>query len=85
MSPSDSNSLNQDPAVSPPAGVTPNFVDPPSKGPEIERLGGIFTSLMVLAVVIRIVVRTGFTKQWGWDDCKSKGGSHVSPGAHHSF
>jgi hypothetical protein len=58
------------PAGVPPPGVTPNLDDPISKGPSFVTLG-IFVSLMLLAVLIRIFVRIRFTKSWQWDDCKS--------------
>lgn len=32
---------------------------------------GVFVSLSLLAVVVRIYVRFRFTKSWGWDDCES--------------
>jgi hypothetical protein len=55
---------------SPPVGITPNFIDPPSKGREIMILDGIFTGLMLLAVLVRLMVRARITRQWGWDDCQ---------------
>lgn len=64
------NPLDQYPAATPPTGVTLNFFDPPSKGREIEILDGVFTGLMVLAVLVRFFVRARLTKQWGWDDRK---------------
>lgn len=63
-----SNPLDHYPAATPPIGVTPNFVDPPSKGRQIEILGGVFTGIMLLAVLVRLIVRTRITKQSGWDD-----------------
>ncbi|KAL2291411.1 hypothetical protein FJTKL_12815 [Diaporthe vaccinii] len=62
------NPLVHYPAATPPAGVTSNFVDPPLKGREIAILDGVFTGLMLLAVLVRIFVRARITKQWGWDD-----------------
>lgn len=64
------NPFDHYPAATPPTGVTPNFVDPPSKGREIEILDGVFTGLMLLAVLVRLFVRARITKQWGWDDRK---------------
>lgn len=68
--PVESNPLDHYPAATPPTGVTPNFLDPPSKGTEIEILDGVFTGLMLLAVLVRLFVRARITKQWGWDDRK---------------
>ncbi|KAI1745660.1 hypothetical protein F4680DRAFT_402906 [Xylaria scruposa] len=55
------------PAAAPPPGVTPNLVDPVSKGPSLVVLG-IFLSLSLLSVLIRGFVRLRLTRSWGWDD-----------------
>lgn len=55
------------PAAAPPPGTAPNHVDPVSMGSSFVVLG-IFLSLSILAVFIRIFVRFRFTKTWGWDD-----------------
>jgi hypothetical protein len=62
--------LDRRPSGRPPPGVTPNFINPPSYADEIVILEGIFVSLMVLAVLVRIYVRVKLAKAWGWDDCK---------------
>lgn len=59
------------PAEAPPPGVAPNFVEPVSNGASFIILG-IFVSLMLLSVLIRVFVRIRFTKSWEWDDCKSR-------------
>ncbi|ERF77190.1 hypothetical protein EPUS_06470 [Endocarpon pusillum Z07020] len=56
------------PASPPPPGVLSNFVDPPSHKPEIIALEGVFLSLMLMAVAVRIFVRLRVIKMWGWDD-----------------
>lgn len=58
------------PASPPPPGVLSNFIDPPSHRPEIIALEGVFLSLMLMAVAVRIFVRLRVIKTWGWDDCK---------------
>lgn len=59
------------PALAPPPGVQPNFVNPPSYQHKIIILEGVFVPLMLLAVFVRIFVRARITRMVGWDDCKS--------------
>jgi hypothetical protein len=63
--------LKNAPASPPPPGVRSNFLNPPSWETRIIALEGAFLSLMLLAVGVRIFVRTRINKVWGWDDCKS--------------
>ena len=58
------------PALAPPPGVQPNFVNPPSYEHTLIILEGIFVPLMLFVVFIRLFVRAKVTKTWGWDDCK---------------
>lgn len=62
--------LDQIPSAEPPAGVTPNFVDPPTKAVELLVIDAVFTSLMLLALLLRVLVRLRWTKGWGWHDSK---------------
>lgn len=55
------------PATAPPPGTAPNYADPVSMDSPFVVLG-IFLSLSILAVSIRLFVRFRFTKTWGWDD-----------------
>lgn len=66
-----SSFLDNYPASTPPEGVAPNFIDPPSRATGIEILDGVFCGLMLITVAIRCYVRGRLTKQWGWEDCKS--------------
>ena len=66
-----SNPLDHFPAGTPPPGITSNLINPPSKGQTLVILDGVFMSLMLVAVFIRIYVRVKLVKTWGWDDCKS--------------
>ncbi|PHH65663.1 hypothetical protein CDD81_1749 [Ophiocordyceps australis] len=52
----------------PPPGVTPNYIDPPSKANTLRTIDAVFLTLMLIAVLIRIFVRLRFTRAWGWDD-----------------
>ncbi|KAI1125816.1 hypothetical protein F5Y10DRAFT_267703 [Nemania abortiva] len=65
-------SLDGLPTEAPPPGVAPNLVDSESQAPPFVVLG-IFVSLSLLAVLVRIFVRFRFTKGWGWDDCRIVG------------
>lgn len=58
------------PALSPPPGVTSNFIDPPSRKLNLIVLESVFVPLMLQAVLVRIYVRGRITKRWEWDDCK---------------
>lgn len=62
------NPLDYVPSAKPPAGVTSNFVDPPTKAVELLTFGVVFTSLMILALLLRVLVRLRWTKGWGWHD-----------------
>jgi hypothetical protein len=63
--------LQNFPALPPPPGVQPNFVNSPSHEPTITVLDAVSFSLVLVAVGVRIFVRARITKIWGWDDCKS--------------
>lgn len=46
------------PALLPPDGLIPNFVDPFTRGPVIIIVGSILIALMMVFVVIRIYIKT---------------------------
>ncbi|KAL4908365.1 hypothetical protein BDW74DRAFT_175053 [Aspergillus multicolor] len=60
--------VSDEPAAQPPPGVESNFIDPPSLQPAIVLLEAVFTPLILLAVAIRVYVRTRVLKLWGWED-----------------
>lgn len=64
------NPLDNVPSAKPPAGVTSNFIDPPTRAVELLTIGVVFTSLMILALLLRVLVRLRWTKGWGWHDSK---------------
>ncbi len=64
-------SLQTATVLPPPPGVRPNFVDPPSYETAIIALESVFLTLTLVAVGVRIFVRSQVTKIWGWDDCES--------------
>ena len=56
------------PAASPPVGVLPNFDNPPTRDTEIYVGMGIFITLIVVFVTLRVYVKLVITRMWGWDD-----------------
>jgi hypothetical protein len=71
MDMSSSPAIQNIPAAPLPHGVfKPNFFDPPSQAPALEAIEGVFVSFMLIALTIRLYVRTNINKRWGWDDCE---------------
>jgi len=64
MGPGD-NPFDYMPAGTPPPGVMPNLIDPPSRGDLIIILDAIFVPLMLIAVFVRFLVRIKWTKVRG--------------------
>ena len=62
--------LAQIPAMQPPAGVTSNFIDPPSHNTAIIALNTVFLALMLPVVSIRLYVKAHILHTMGWDDGK---------------
>ncbi|OTA91521.1 hypothetical protein M434DRAFT_32685 [Hypoxylon sp. CO27-5] len=62
------NPLDNIPAVKAPPGETSNLINPPSKAQTVTILDAVFVSLMLIAVLIRVFVRSKLVKNWGWDD-----------------
>ncbi|KAI8954548.1 hypothetical protein F4801DRAFT_532071 [Xylaria longipes] len=56
------------PALTPPPGVTPNFIDPPSLAPVGRIIIGITLLLTVISVVSRLYTRLHITHSFGTDD-----------------
>jgi len=61
--------LSHTPAMSPPPGVTPNFIDPPSRAGDLLVLNCVFLPIMLVAVTMRMTVKGIFVRNLGWDDC----------------
>jgi hypothetical protein len=53
------------PASTPPPGVMPNFLNPPSRQNEMIISEGVFMTIMILAVLTRIYVRAFLLKLGG--------------------
>ncbi|MCJ1478817.1 hypothetical protein MMC13_007501 [Lambiella insularis] len=60
--------LGEIPAMSPPSGVAPNFVNPENKSLIGVVLGGVMASLMALMIINRAFVKWRVIKKWTKDD-----------------
>lgn len=58
------------PALPPPPGVTPNFIDPPSCADLGKGFVYTFLPLMVCFVILRIYTRARVSRGFGVDDCE---------------
>lgn len=56
------------PLLAPPAGVTSNFVNPPSLGPNFIIVGAILLPFVALFVGIRMITKLRILRQLTWDD-----------------
>ncbi|MCJ1427686.1 hypothetical protein MMC29_005591 [Sticta canariensis] len=56
------------PALLPPDGVTPNFVDPYTRGPVITIVGSILVAIMMIFVFVRIYAKACINRKAHWDD-----------------
>lgn len=57
------------PALLPPHGVTPNFIDPYTRGPVLTIVGSILVAIMMFFVVARAYTKTCINRKVHWDDC----------------
>ncbi len=57
--------------MTPPKGVTSNFVDPYSAGPIFIVVGSILIGIMMLFVAVRVYTKAHITRKVHWDDCQS--------------
>ena len=71
MTPAQLQALLDGPAGSPPPGVIPNFVDPPSIYPQIIVTLVLTLSISTLALVIRTYTKLRVIKAWHLEDCTS--------------
>lgn len=61
--------LSKIPAMKPPPGEIPNFVDPPSIGNAIIIVNVVFLALMLGFVTVRVYTKGVLSRSLGWDDC----------------
>lgn len=62
---------SQMPALKPPPGVMPNFVDPYTKGPLLLVLSAVAIGIMYFFVLARFYCKFYVQRIATWDDCKS--------------
>lgn len=76
MDPSTLNMSSYDPslfpALNPPAGVLPNFDDPPTRAPAARIVICVTLSFMLVFVFLRTYTRAFVTHMFGIDDCKTR-------------
>lgn len=58
------------PAGKPPAGVTPNFVNPQYDGGRFIAISAVFLGLAVAIVILRAYTRAVIQRCFAADDCK---------------
>ena len=78
LAPNPSYDLSQIPALNPPPGVIPNFVDPYTRGPKLLALSAVAIGVMYLFVMARFYAKFYVQRRLTWDDCESS----QSPGIH---
>jgi hypothetical protein len=54
--------------VGPPPGTQPNFINPPSRGPEMVSVSIAMTTLACAVVLARVYIKTFVTKAFDWSD-----------------
>ena len=62
--------LSKIPALEPPPGVIPDFVNPPSLAKTLIIVNVIFMVLMVIFVALRVYSKALVIRAMGWDDCE---------------
>lgn len=65
--------ITQIPALKPPPGVTPNFVDPYTRGPLFLALTAVAIGIVYVFVIARIYCKICLQNKLSWDDCESTG------------
>ena len=69
--------LSQIPALEPPPGVTPNFINPYTRGPMLLALSAVAIGIMYLFVMARFYAKIYVHKKLTWDDCGSTESSNI--------
>ena len=63
--------LNTLPALQPPAGVQPNFVNPENRGYIQNSVASVLFGLMICLFANRVYTKLFVIRKASWDDCKS--------------
>jgi hypothetical protein len=69
--------LSQIPALQPPPGVVPNFIDPYTRGPMFIALSAVAIGIMYLFVVARFYCKFSLRHAVTWDDCELTGRAYT--------
>lgn len=64
------HALLNGPAVEPPAGVTPNFVDPPNREATIFPIMALCLTIATLAVLVRLYSKLFLLRSVAYEDCE---------------
>lgn len=73
---------SQVPALTPPAGVIPNFIDAETRAPLVRSVACVTMALMLVFLTLRMYTRFRIIGSFDADDCKP--GSHGSPPCTHA-
>ena len=60
--------LSQLPALMPPFGVIPNFIDPYTRGPMLLALSAVAIGFMYFFLAVRFYSEIHIKHEWIWDD-----------------
>ena len=70
-SPSVWTSIQNEPLLPPPHGVTPNLEHPESRADDIFITAGICLALILLSAAVRLYAKVTALRKWTWDDCEA--------------
>jgi hypothetical protein len=68
---------SQIPALQPPPGVVPNFIDPYTRGPMLLALSAVAIGIMYLFVIARFYCKFSLKHKVTWDDCELTGQPYI--------
>ena len=68
VSPDQLHMLAELPALQPPPGVVPNFVDPVTNAHQLVGVVSVLLALMILFALNRFYTKIWITKKFTWDD-----------------
>ena len=70
LDPQELQALSHTPAIQPPPGVEPNFVNPASNRQPLIVITSLFLGLTSIFALTRAYVKTFINRKYSWDDCK---------------
>ena len=60
--------MSDHPVLPPPPGVTPNFIDPETRAPQVRICLALSLALMWPVVAARLYSKAFMLRKFGWDD-----------------